>query len=283
MLGMLDYKLLEALHMVVTSGGFEKAAQELHLTQSAISQRVKLLEEQTGQVLLARRSPPRPSPAGRLLLKHFSQVARLEQDLAGQLRPRGKQGFNTISLGINADSLATWFMDAVRPLIKAEKLLLDLRVDDQEQTHRFLRDGEVLGCVSAREKPIQGCRVQYLGRMDYRLVASPEFAARWFPHGLNLEGLSRAPGLIFNRKDELHARLIQQALGALPPALPSHFLPSSERFVYLLRHGLAYGPAHSCGLPVPHPGIISPADAKPALWPGHSCGLPVPHPGIISM
>ena len=68
---MLDYKLLEALAQVVQSGGFDKAAQELHITQSAVSQRVKLLEGQTGQILLARTTPPRATEAGRNLLKHF--------------------------------------------------------------------------------------------------------------------------------------------------------------------------------------------------------------------
>jgi LysR family transcriptional regulator (chromosome initiation inhibitor) len=180
---MFDYKLIQALHMVVISGGFEKAARELHLTQSAVSQRIKLLEEQTGQVLLARTTPPSPSRAGRLLLKHYGQVSRLEQDLAAELMPQGPRGFGSLTVGLNADSLATWFLDAVAPALKGKGMLVDLRVDDQEQTHRFMRDGEVLGCVSAREKPMQGCKVRYLGRMDYRMLASPEYAKRWFPMG----------------------------------------------------------------------------------------------------
>jgi LysR family transcriptional regulator (chromosome initiation inhibitor) len=120
-------------------------------------------------------------------------------------------------------------------------LLMDLRVDDQEQTLRFLRDGEVLGCVSAREKPLQGCRASYLGRMDYRLLASPGFAQAWFPNGLSRKALNQAPGLIFNRKDELHLKLIAEALGSVPKQLPSHYLPSSEGFVKVLAAGLAYG------------------------------------------
>ena len=58
---MLDYKLLEAFAMVIIEGGFEKASRRLHLTQSAISQRVKLLEDQYGQILLKRTSPPEPT------------------------------------------------------------------------------------------------------------------------------------------------------------------------------------------------------------------------------
>ena len=54
----IDYKLLKALSVVVQEGGFEKASRVLHISQPAVSQRVKLLEEQTGQVLLTRTSPP---------------------------------------------------------------------------------------------------------------------------------------------------------------------------------------------------------------------------------
>ena len=78
---MFDYKLIEALAAVLQEGGFDRAAKALHLTQSAVSQRVKLLEEQTGQILLARTTPPQPTPAGQKLLKHSLQIKRLEDDL----------------------------------------------------------------------------------------------------------------------------------------------------------------------------------------------------------
>ncbi len=60
---MFDYKLIEAVAMVAREGGFDKAARAIHITQSAVSQRVKLLEELTGQVLIARTAPPRATPA----------------------------------------------------------------------------------------------------------------------------------------------------------------------------------------------------------------------------
>ncbi len=238
---MLDYKLLEAMAGVIQEGGFDKAARKLCLTQSAVSQRIRLLEEQTGQILVARTSPPRPTAAGQRMLKHYLRVRRLEDDLSDFLAPAESDAFVSIPVGINADSLATWFTDAVRPFLEQTRVLLDLRTDDQEQTHRFLRDGEVLGCVSVQEAPIQGCHVAYLGCMTYRLVSTPDFAARWFPHGLSVEAVRCAPSVIFNRKDELHNKLFRQALGKVPPEIPAHYVPSSEQFSDFIFSGFAYG------------------------------------------
>ncbi|ACL06692.1 transcriptional regulator, ArgP, LysR family [Desulfatibacillum aliphaticivorans] len=238
---MLDYKLLEALAAVVQEGGFEKAAARLHITQSAVSQRVKLLEDQAGQVLMVRTSPPRATPAGRQMIKHYLQVNRLEEDLKESLDLTGQDVFTTLALGINGDSLSTWFLPAVRDFLIRERLLLDLRGDDQDETHKMLRDGEVIGCISVQDRPMQGCLMEYLGRMDYRLIASPEYAAKWFPEGMNLESASKAPFFIFNRKDHLHYKMFPLALGEVPTPLPAHYLPSSEQFVSFIEAGLGYG------------------------------------------
>jgi LysR family transcriptional regulator, chromosome initiation inhibitor len=245
---MFDYKLIEALAMVVREGGFEKAAQSLHLTQSAVSQRIRLLEDQIGQVLLARTNPPRATRSGQEMIKHYQQVRRLEDDLIAEWTPTGQKRFVTLSIGINGDSLATWFLDAVSAFLKNERLLLDLRHDDQEQTHLLLKNGEVIGCISAKNRRIQGCRMEYLGRMDYRMLAAPAFAQRWFANGLTAESIAKAPLVIFNRRDELHVQFFQRAGIALPEEIPAHYLPSAEKFVDVIADGWAYGmlPDHQC-------------------------------------
>lgn len=236
---MLDYKLLEALAAVVDEGGFERAARVMHLTQSAISQRVKLLEELSGQILLVRSHPPQPTESGMRLLKHYRQVRRLEDDLTADLYLSG-DSFTTLPVGINADSLATWFLPAVQDYLADNAVLLDLRSDDQDQTHRLLRDGIVLGCISSRSEPFQGCRCDYLGHMDYRLMASPDFRDRWFPTGFTVEGLSRAPMLIYNRRDEMHMSLLRRVFGICPDLNP-FYVPSSSRFADFVSQGLACG------------------------------------------
>ncbi len=253
---MFDPKCLSALMAVAEEGGFERAARRLNLTQSAVSQRIRQLEEQAGQPVLARTQPPRPTPVGQALLRHARRLALLEeeldQELARELGDGADQGqagdqrpWRTLALAVNADTLATWLPGAVLPLLAegglARRLALDLRVDDQERTHDMLRRGEVAGCVSTRPNPMQGCRVQPLGVMRYHCCASPDFAARFFPEGLALAGAARAPAVVFNRDDAVHDTFLASRLGASPEGAPRHHVPDSWRFVDFVLAGAGYG------------------------------------------
>jgi len=251
---MLDYKLVQALAAVIDEGGFERAARRLHLTQSAVSQRIRQLEEALGQPALTRTQPPAPTPPGRLLLRHARRVGLLEAELERSLGlgepPQGSQDvsqtWRTVAVAVNADTLATWFTAAVLPLLARSRVTLDLRVDDQERTHEMLRAGEVAGCISTRGAPMQGCRAMALGRMRYFCACAPAFAARWFPAGLNLEAARLAPSVVFNRRDTVHDRFLEALIGQSPPEAPRHHVPDSERFVDFVAGGAGYGL-------IPHP------------------------------
>nr|WP_319495288.1 LysR family transcriptional regulator ArgP [uncultured Desulfobacter sp.] len=238
---MFDYKLIEAMAEVVRQGGFEKAAARMCLTQSAVSQRVRQLEEQVGQILLTRSVPPAVTDAGKWFLAHYLQVRHLEEDLAN----RADFGWDgkpvTLSVGVNADSLATWFTKAVAPMLKDGKILLDIRVDDQEQTHKLLKNGTVCGCISILDRAIQGCRIFEIGTMTYQLLCTKDFARRWFPSGVNLEALSKAPAIVFNQKDELHDKALKIVFHTVPKDIPATYVPSSETFVDFIAMGLGYG------------------------------------------
>lgn len=238
---MLDYKLVAAFAAVIEEGGFDKAARRLHITQSAVSQRIKLLEEQHGQILLQRTSPPRPSLSGLDLLGHYHQVRHLEQDLAARKTANRPQKFASLALGINADTLATWFLQAVQPFLSKEKVVLDLHIDDQDQTHKLLQEGKVLGCITTRRTPLQGCRITPLGIMEYGLYCTPAFAEIWFPQGFNANEVAKAPIIRFNRKDGLNDQLFRKLFLSLPQDIPTFFIPSSEMFVQFIKEGLCYG------------------------------------------
>lgn len=238
---MLDYKHLKALAMVCQEGGFDKAAKLLHLTQSAVSQRIRLLEDQLGSPLIIRGNPPQPTAMGRKLLAHYLRVEQMERDLRNQVTLPQPAEFHPLAIGVNEDSLANWFIEAVAPLVRSQFFTLQLSVDDQDQTHRLLRDGQVLGCVSTRSEPLQGCSVVYLGRMDYRCVSTPAFAALWFPEGLEAEAVARAPAVIYNPKDQLHHRFLEDHLGIVRHDFPLHYIPSTHAFFEAIVASLGYG------------------------------------------
>lgn len=237
---MFDYKLLAALAAVVEQGGFERAAQVLGLSQSAVSQRVKLLEARVGQPVLVRAAPPAPTEIGTRLLNHVQQVRLLERDLQAQVPALDEGGLpERLRIAINADSLATWWAPAVADYCSSHRVLMDLVVEDQEVGLKRMRAGEVAGCICAAERPVAGARSLALGAMRYRALASPGFVARHFSRGVTAEALLNAPSIVYGPDDQLQHRYLA-ALG-IQGAFPHHLCPSSEGFVRLTQAGLGWG------------------------------------------
>ena len=235
---MLDYALLDAMASVVRTGSFEKAAQEIGVTPSAISQRIKLLEERLGTGLIVRGQPCTATPAGRRLCRHVEEIGLMEHHLRSDLGgvvPAGKAP--TLRIAVNADSLATWFLPALAGL---EGRLFDLVLDDDSVTADWLRRGEVSGAVSTTPGPVQGCGSRALGVQTYVATASRGFMQRWFADGVNDDNLRLAPCLTFNVRDELQDRWILEAFGRRI-ARPSHWIPSSNGFVDAALTGLGWG------------------------------------------
>lgn len=228
-----DPAALECLAAIVEEGGFDRAAQRLNITQSAVSQRLRALEAQVGTVLIVRSRPLKPTSAGNLLLKHTRQVrllrADLERDLH-ELAPRATGGAREeerVSLAVNADSIATWALPALDRLAR-QGLPLELITDDQDFTHEWLREGQVLGCVTTVKQALRGCKVVPLGAMNYIAVAQAAYAHDRLPQGLTPHNFSDLPFVAFNRKDDMQAEFVGRAFGLKRVSLHQLFVPSSE-------------------------------------------------------
>ena len=234
-----DADALECLAAIVEEGGFERAAVRLSVTQSAVSQRLRSLEAQVGTVLLVRSRPIRPTTAGRLLIKHAVQLRLLRSDLETDLQDltpgsKTQREEERISIAINADSIATWALPALSPLVNAG-LPLEIITDDQDFTHEWLREGQVLGCVTTLKLALRGCKVLPLGDMLYIAVASKAFADVQCPQGLTPHNFRQIPFIAFNRKDDLQADFVGRALGLRRVALSQRFVPSSEGQVHAVQ------------------------------------------------
>ena len=228
-----DPAALEALAAIVEEGGFERAAQRLNITQSAVSQRLRALEAQVGTVLIVRSRPLRPTSAGHLLLKHTRQLRLLRADLERDLRELapsstgGGREEERISLAINADSIATWALPALDELA-LQGLPLEIVTDDQDFTHEWLREGQVLGCVTSVKQALRGCKVVALGAMDYIAVAQADYARKHLAGGLTQHNFVATPFVAFNRKDDMQAEFVGKAFGLRRVSLRQLFVPSSE-------------------------------------------------------
>jgi LysR family transcriptional regulator, chromosome initiation inhibitor len=236
----LEYPQLAALVAVVREGSFEGAARALHVTPSAISQRIKQLEERLGGIVVVRGTPCRATEVGDALYRHGLQVELLEKDLLRNVAPAQERPL-PIGVAVNADSLATWLMPAVADFIEQAGSNIEIVVDDQDYTASWLRSGRVLGAVTAEARAVQGCRVQPLGVMRYRATATPRFIRRWFREGFTNSAVAAAPVLVFNRKDQLHERFLRRVVGPVRRELSTHFVPSPTAFVEATLADLGWG------------------------------------------
>jgi LysR family transcriptional regulator, chromosome initiation inhibitor len=233
----LDLAQLRALAAAVDEGTFDAAASALHVTPSAISQRIKGLEVATGQVLLVRSRPIRPTQAGQAVLQLARQIELLAASAASELR--AAPGTPTrVSVAVNADSLATWLLPALRHL--SDEVVFDLHREDEVETATLLRDGTVAAAFTAAAEPVPGCVSLPLGIMRYRPAAATEFVARWFPEGPTSAALERAPVVHFDRHDQLQRRwLAGRGAGQADP--PCHHVPSSDGFQNAVLAGFGWG------------------------------------------
>lgn len=231
---MLDYPALHAVATVVQTGSFERAAAILNVTPSAVSQRVKQLEERLGVALIVRGSPCTASEKGEWLCRHMENIGMLESELmqhlpslAGPTEPRAQV---TLHIATSADSLASWFLTAISNFSKQSPYLVNVAIDDENHTAEWLQRGRVLAAVTSVEKPIVGCRRTSLGALRFHATASPEFMERYFSDGVTPDALRHAPAMTFNQKDRLQGLWIRQALGQ-DIAHPTHWLPSTQSFL----------------------------------------------------
>lgn len=241
---MLEAALLTTLAAVVREGSFERAARGLHVTPSAVSQRVRLLEERVGTVLVVRGQPCTATEAGARLCRHAETVALMEADLRHDLpnlAPTGQPtSRGTLRVAVNADSLGSWFVDALARFAEDGHTLVDVQIDDQDHTAQWLQRGQVLAAVTSVAQPVQGCKSRKLGALRYLATASPAFMARWFAAGVHADALAQAPSLVFDHKDRLQEQWVRRLLRR-ELLLPAHRVPATQAFVGAALAGLGWG------------------------------------------
>ena len=239
----IDYDSLAILASVVRQGSFEAAARSLNVTQSAVSQRIRQLEDKVGVVLVVRGRPCLPTEAGLQFCRHVEHVTLLQQELSERMRSlvEGEDAqIATVRLAVNNDSLATWFPNLIRQATRELGIRFDILPDDQEHTEGSLKSGEALAVITTLETPIQGCRRISLGAMDYIAVASPDLYDLQFSKGVTLKSLRASTCVAFNRKDTIQDQWMRLCFDSSVP-VSTHFVPSYEGYLLCCLNGSGWG------------------------------------------
>ncbi|ANZ43589.1 transcriptional regulator ArgP [Lentzea guizhouensis] len=233
----MDLDLVRTLLAVVDSGTFDAAASALHVTPSAVSQRIKALEQRTGRVLLVRARPVRLTPSGEVLVRYGRQLLALDQDLGAAL---GTDAVVRVSIAVNADSLATWFLPALQRVSPGLRISFELHREDQDHTTALLRRGSVMAAVTSSREPVAGCSVRKLGHIRYAAMATQSFVDR-HATGETKSWLPDAPVVVFDRNDDLQDRFVRTLTRGRGASEHRHYVPSSEVYVRTIAAGLGWG------------------------------------------
>ena len=235
---MLDYRAIAALRAIIETQGFESAAQKLFITQSAVSQRIRTLENYYGKPVLIRMLPYRPTELGQSLLGHYKRLMFLEESLTLPGMSKGQSP--RISVALSRDSVETWFVDVMAKLKNIASLKIEIIADDQEITLDYLKKGLVSACASTESRSITGCQAKLLGFFDYVLVASPGFIKKYFQNKKDqVKNLVEAPYVIFDNKDYLHTRYLKKFFNISEINPNYHVVPSIAGFRQFALQGYA--------------------------------------------
>lgn len=235
---MYDYRGLEALFAIIEHQSFDLAAQKLHISQSAISQRLKSLQRYFNDPLLIRSIPYRATPLGEYLLGHYKQVHLLETTLDSQIKQQKMQ--LKFSIAISRDSLETWFMELFETEDLFKNHVVEIIADDQDITIEYLQKGLVTSCFTTIEKPPANCNSCFIGYMNYFLVSSPSFKEKYFANNKHKQNLLNAPAVIFDQKDKLHDKYLDKYFNIKNERPPYHVIPSVRGFKKFVLKGYAY-------------------------------------------
>lgn len=236
----IDPELAATIAAVADEGTLDAASRRLSITPSAVSQRLKALEQQLGRVLVVRSKPVRLTEAGETVVRLARQIALLEHDALSGLGLDEGGARISIPLAVNADSMSTWFLPPLARLSATHRIDFDLHRDDQNFTARLLESGTVMAAVTSEATPVAGCSASPLGVLEYRAVAAPGFMERWFAHGVDADALLQAPFVDFDRRDALQHQWLE-ARGVSHLGVPRHYVPASHDFALAVQHGLGWG------------------------------------------
>ena len=228
---------LDALVAIADCGSFEAAARQLHVTPSAVSQRIRALEAAAGQVVVSRGTPCRPTAHGERLVQLGRQTRLLYDEARAEL---SSQSAVEVPVAVNADSLATWFRDVLAEAAGWEATAIVLHIEDQAYSQDLLRRGDVLAAVTSNPETVQGCGVEPLGALRYVPVAAPALAERW--RGESGPQWQAMPMVVFNDKDDLQDQLLaRRGVRQRPPVV--HQVPATDDIYEAIRLGLGWGMA----------------------------------------
>src|SRR6201990_2651864 len=140
---MLEIDLLRSFVSVVDAGGFTRAGERVHRTQSTVSQQIKRLEDSLGRPLLERNGKQATlTEEGERLLPYARRILALEQEARDVVSRPVSDGI--VRLGMPEDFAAYRLTELLSDFARSRPgLRLDVRCGLSVQARRAIERGEL--------------------------------------------------------------------------------------------------------------------------------------------
>ncbi|MGI4992077.1 ArgP/LysG family DNA-binding transcriptional regulator [Halobacteriovorax sp. GFR7] len=235
---MIDYHALRALQAVIEYQSFELASKAIGISQSAVTQRIQNFESFLGTKLLIRKAPYRATEKGKSYLNLLRKVTSLENEILED--DDIKKAKPTLKIAMNRDSLDLFFHDVLTDSKVSQVLTLQIIADDQDNTLKYLKSGQVDMCISSEKKPLPNHTSTHLGDMVYSLVCSKKFYKEYFSEGVNKKTLSEAPLVVFDKYDKAQHTYLKENF-KVDKLTKMNLMPSVSSFKKAILGGYGYG------------------------------------------
>ncbi|WP_241897234.1 ArgP/LysG family DNA-binding transcriptional regulator [Brevibacterium epidermidis] len=187
--------------------------------------------------------------AGQAILRYARQVELLESEALDRLHGidadslgsdgsgAGRSEPTVLRVGVNADSMATWFRPIFAEAAGWDDVVLRIEMVDQDKALPLLASGEVLGTITSTATGGYGTTVAELGTMRYVAVAERSLFER---HSTGTEAdLTRLPMVNFGQDDDLQFEFLRRC--GVEGRPPMSVVPGSAEFVAAVEAGLGWG------------------------------------------
>lgn len=176
---MIENFKLKVFRVVADTLNFRRAADELHLTQPAITSQIKSLEESLGIALFDRISRDiRLTPAGTTLLQYVRQIEAISNDAVAALAPFGGQEGVEISIGAS-HTIAVYLLPKLLLSLQQEwpKLRIHIRGGSTNEILHALTMHQIgIGLIEAPAfRP--DLKIEVFGEDELTLIVRPDH--RW--------------------------------------------------------------------------------------------------------
>lgn len=232
----MNLRFVEAFYWVVTLKSVTRAAEKLHLTQSAMSSRVAALEQELGTLLLDRRDKQfRVTVAGMRFYAHAERLLALQREIKAEMGGGASQPV-TLRVGAIESVVHSWLIDWLRETrARHPTLALELTVEASPILVDQLRRGTLDLALAAMPAAGNEVRSQALPLMDMVFAGHAELHRR---RRYTLAELAGFELLTFQRGSQPHVALLDLLRRGGVQALRVHSISSISAMAQLVEDGL---------------------------------------------